>query len=222
MGDTITIKSADGFELSAYRALPEGTPKGGVLVIQEIFGVNPHIREVADGYAAQGYAAIAPAIFDRAEAGVELGYEGDDMQRGVSLAFSGLEMPNTLADLSATVQELSQYGKVGAVGYCFGGLLAFLSSANVDGLACSVGYYGGGIAGQLEQKPKIPLMLHFGDQDAHIPLSDVDKIKDANPGVPVHVYSADHGFNCDHRASHDEASAKQALERTLAFFAEHI
>ena len=222
MGETITIKSGDGFEISAYRALPEGRPKGGIMVIQEIFGVNPHIREVADGYAAQGYAAIAPAIFDRAEPGVELGYEDNDMQRGIGLAFSGLEMPTTLADLSATVSELAQYGKVGAVGYCFGGLLAFLSSANVEGLACSVGYYGGGIAGQLEQKPKIPLMLHFGDQDAHIPLSDVDKIKAANPGVPVHVYGADHGFNCDHRASYDAASASQALERTLAFFAEHV
>ena len=222
MGDMITITSGDGFELSAYRALPEGTPKGAVMVIQEIFGVNPHIREVADGYAGQGYAAIAPAVFDRAEKGVELGYEGGDMQRGIGLAFQGLEMPNTLADLAATVKELSAYGKVGAVGYCFGGLLAYLSACNVDGLACSVGYYGGGIVGQLDQKPKIPLMLHFGDQDAHIPLSDVDKIKAANPGVPVHVYNADHGFNCDHRASYDEASAKVALERTLAFFGEHL
>ncbi len=222
MGEVTTIKSGDGFELGAYLALPEGKPRGGVMVIQEIFGVNKHIREVADGYAAAGYAAMAPAIFDRAERGVELGYEGEDMQRGVGLAFQGLKMPNTLADLQACASELAAYGKVGAVGYCFGGLLAYLSACNLDGLACSVGYYGGGIAGALDQKPKVPLMLHFGDQDAHIPLTDVDKIKAANPDVPVHVYEADHGFNCDHRASHNAASAAVARERTLAFFATHI
>lgn len=222
MGDKITITSADGFQLDAYRALPSGRPKGGVLVIQEIFGVNAHIREVVDGYADAGYAAIAPAIFDRAEKGVELNYDEDGMQRGIAIAFSELEMSNTLQDLAATAAELKQYGNVGAVGYCFGGLLAYLSACQVDDLACSVGYYGGGIVNALDQNPKVPLILHFGELDTHIPMNEVEQIKAAKPDVPVHVYHADHGFNCSHRDSYDEPASTLALERTLAFFAEHI
>lgn len=222
MGENITITSSDGFEFDAYQALPDGDPKGSILVIQEIFGVNPHIREVADGYASQGYAAIAPAIFDRVEKGVELGYDDDGIQRGVEIAFSGLDMGNTLKDLGATAAALKSYGNVGAVGYCFGGLLAYLSACQLDDLTCSVGYYGGGIVGVLDQAPKIPLILHFGELDAHIPLSDVDQIKAAKPDVPVYTYQADHGFNCNHRASYDEAAALLALERTLAFFAAHL
>ena len=222
MGEKITITSADGFQLDAYRALPSGEPKGGILVIQEVFGVNPHIREVTDGYAAQGYAAIAPAIFDRAEKGVELGYDEEGMGRGIALAFNELDMANTLQDLAATVAELKQYGNVGAVGYCFGGLLAYLSACQVDGLACSVGYYGGGIVNALDQNPKVPTILHFGELDAHIPMAEVEQIKAAKPNIPVYVYHADHGFNCDHRSSYDQPAAELALQRTLAFFAEHI
>lgn len=222
MGEKTTVISSDGFELDAWLALPEGTPKAGIVVIQEIFGVNSHIREVVDGFAADGYAALAPALFDRAEKGVELGYEGDDFGKGAGLAFNELKMPTTIRDLMASVEILAQYGKVGAVGYCYGGLMAYLSACNIDTLSCSVGYYGGGIANQLSQRPKIPLMLHFGEQDAHIPMTDVDKIKEVMPDIPVHTYDADHGFNCDHRSSYNEAAAKQARERTLAFFAEHL
>ena len=222
MGETISITSSDGFEFDAYRALPGGDPKGAILVIQEIFGVNPHIREVADGYASQGYAAIAPAIFDRVEKGVELSYDDDGMQRGIEIAFSGLDMANTLQDLAATAAALKSYGKVGAVGYCFGGLLAYLSACQLDDLTCSVGYYGGGIVDVLDQDPKIPLMLHFGELDAHIPMSDVDQIKAAKPDVPVYTYAADHGFNCNHRGSYNEAASLLALERTLAFFGTHL
>ena len=223
MGETISITSSDGFEFDAYRALPSGDAKGGILVIQEIFGVNPHIREVADGYASQGYAAIAPAIFDRVEKGVELAYDDEGMQRGIEIAFSGLDMSNTLKDLAATAAALKPYGKVGAVGYCFGGLLAYLSACQLDDLACSVGYYGGGITNALDQEPKIPLMLHFGELDGHIPLSEVEQIKAAKPNVPVHIYEgADHGFNCSHRASYHAAASSLALERTLTFFAEHL
>ena len=223
MGETISITSSDGFEFDAYKALPSGDAKGGVVVIQEIFGVNPHIREVADGYAKQGYAAIAPAIFDRVEKGVELGYDDDGMQRGIEIAFNGLEMSNTLQDLAASAAALQPYGKVGAVGYCFGGLLAYLSACQLDNLACSVGYYGGGIVNALDQEPKVPLMLHFGELDAHIPLDEVEKIKAAKPNVPVHVYDgADHGFNCSHRPSYNAEAAALALKRTLAFFAEHL
>ena len=140
MGEIIKIKSGDGFEFDAYLANPEADPNGGNIVIKEIFGVNSHIRSVADGYAKAGYAAIAPAIFDRAEPGVELGYEEEDIMRGAGIARGKLKIPETLSDLSATADQLKEYGKVGAVGYCFGGLLAYLSACNLDNLACAVGY----------------------------------------------------------------------------------
>lgn len=216
------LTSADGFTLGAYEALPEGTPKGGIVVIQEIFGVNDHIREVTDGYAAEGYAAIAPQIFDRIERGIELGYEEADMNRGIELAFQKLEMPNTLADIQAAIDAASVHGKVGVVGFCFGGLLTWLTACNLSGVAAACCYYGGGIAGQAELTPKCPVMMHFGELDAHIPMSDVEKIRAAQPDVQIFTYDADHGFNCDHRASYNEAAAKLARERTLAFFAEHV
>ncbi len=216
------LRSADGFALGAYEALPAGKPKGGVVVIQEIFGVNSHIREVADGYAAAGYAAIAPQIFDRVERNIELGYEQADMTRGIELAFQKLQMPNTLADIQAAIDAASIHGKVGVVGYCFGGLLTWLAACELDGVAAAVSYYGGGIANEIGRTPKCPVMMHFGELDAHIPMSDVEKIRAAHPEVQVFTYNADHGFNCDHRASYNEAAANTARERTLAFFAEHI
>ena len=216
------LRSADGFALGAYEALPAGKPKGGVVVIQEIFGVNSHIREVADGYAAAGYAAIAPQIFDRVERNIELGYEQADMTRGIELAFQKLQMPNTLADIQAAIDAASIHGKVGVVGYCFGGLLTWLAACELDGVAAAVSYYGGGIANEIGRTPKCPVMMHFGELDAHIPMSDVEKIRAAHPEGQVFTYNADHGFNCDHRASYNEAAANTARERTLAFFAEHI
>tara|TARA_B100000949_G_scaffold98257_1_gene87712 strand:+ start:855 stop:1526 length:672 start_codon:yes stop_codon:yes gene_type:complete len=222
MGTQRQLRAVDGFTFGAYEALPEGTPRGGVVVIQEIFGVNGHIREVTDGFAQAGYAAIAPQIFDRAERDVELGYEEADMGRGVALAFQGTERDNTLKDLQATVEEAGKYGKVGVVGYCYGGLLTWLSACGLSGVACASAYYGGGIAGELQQEARCPVIMHFGELDAHIPMTDVEKIKTALPDVDVHVYAADHGFNCDHRASHDAGSAELARERTLTFFEEHV
>jgi carboxymethylenebutenolidase len=222
MGEHIKLKASDGFELDAWLALPEGQPRGGIVVIQEIFGVNQHIREVTDGFARDGYAALAPAIFDRAERGVELGYEGDDITRGAGIARGKLEMADTMKDLQAAIDHVGQYGKVGVVGYCFGGLLTWMCACQAEGLNCAVGYYGGGIAGAIQLNPGVPTMLHFGDKDAHIPLSDVNKIIEAHPDVEVHVYEADHGFNCDHRASYDEAASKLARTRTLDFFASHL
>jgi carboxymethylenebutenolidase len=222
MGNTIQLTSADGFTLDAYEAKPSGDAKGCVVVIQEIFGVNAHIQEVCDGYADAGYIAVAPALFDRVEAGIELGYDDDGMTSGVDIAFSKLQMPNSLADVQAAINYLAGQGKVGVVGYCFGGLLTYLSAANADNLTCASGYYGGGIAGMLDNKPKVPTILHFGELDAHIPMSDVDAIKAANADVPVYVYDADHGFNCDHRASYNEPASKLARQRTLDFFAEQL
>ena len=228
MGQHRQLRAADGFALDVYEALPEGEPKGAVVVIQEIFGVNAHIREVADGYAGDGYAALAPALFDRVERGVELGYDADGMGRGRDLAFNGLAQEDALRDLQAAVEEAGKYGAVGVVGYCYGGFMAWLAACDLDEIACASAYYGGGIAGTLERapgeprRPKCPLAMHFGALDAHIPLSDVDRIKAALPNVPVHVYDADHGFNCDHRGSYHAESAALARKRTLALFAAHL
>ena len=216
-----TLSSSDGFEFGAYEALPD-TPKGGVVVIQEIFGVNSHIRSVVDGYADQGYAAIAPQIFDRIEPNIELGYEETDMGRGIDLAFQQLDHEKALADIQTAIDAASVHGKVGVVGYCFGGLLTWLSACTLSGVAAASSYYGGGVVGQAGLQAKCPVIMHFGEKDAHIPLSDVDKIKSQQPDVPVYVYDADHGFNCDQRGSFDPAAAQLARERTLAFFAEHV
>ena len=222
MSQTKQLRAIDGFAFGAYEALPSAKPRGGIVVIQEIFGVNSHIRNVADGYAAAGFAAIAPQIFDRVERNVELGYEAQDMTRGVEIARGKLKMEQTLQDLQAAVDDAKRFGKVGVVGYCFGGLMAWLAACELTGVSAAVSYYGGGVASQLDRKPRCPVMMHFGDKDAHIPLSDVDKVRKAHPGVNVNVYAADHGFNCDHRASYDAAAAKLALSRSLEFFAKNI
>lgn len=217
------LTAADGFKLGAYETLPSGQPKGGVVVIQEIFGVNKHVREVVDGYAAQGYAAIAPQIFDRVERDVELGYTDQaEFDKGLKIAFQDLDLGDTLKDLRAAVEAMSTHGSVGVVGYCFGGLLTWLSACEIDGVAAASAYYGGGIAGEANRTAKCPVMMHFGEKDAHIPMSDVDTIRKAQPDVQIFVYDADHGFNCNDRASYDAHSAETALERTLAFFEKHL
>ena len=219
---TISLIAADGFQLSAYEAVPDEAAKGCIVVIQEVFGVNHHIREVCDGYAADGYLAVAPAIFDRFQPGIELGYEQDDMMKGVGIARGELQMENTLQDIQAAIDYLVGKGKVGLVGYCFGGLVTWVAAANATGLACASSYYGGGIIQANDLEPKVPTIMHFGALDAHIPMEDVKAIDEGHPKVPVYVYDADHGFNCDHRASYNEAAATLARQRTLGFFAEHL
>ncbi len=222
MGRKIQLRSVDGFALGAYEASPDGAPKGSVVVIQEIFGVNSHIREVVDGYAAAGYHAIAPQIFDRVERDVELGYEQADMGRGIEIAFQKLDRALALQDIQAAIDAASTHGKVGVVGYCFGGLLTWLAACELTGVAAASSYYGGGVAGEVNRTPRCPVIMHFGERDAHIPMSDVDKVKAAQPEVEVFVYPADHGFNCDHRASYDAQAADLARTRTLTFFGQHV
>jgi carboxymethylenebutenolidase len=220
MGKTITLTADDGHRLQAYRADPEGKAKAGLVVIQEIFGVNSHIRQVADDFAKRGYAAVAPAIFDRVERGAEMGYQEPDMVRGRELrAKVGFDSP--IKDIGAAAKALAGAGKVGAVGYCWGGSLAWLAACRLD-LDCAVGYYGGQTIPYKDEKPRCPVMLIFGDQDASIPLSDVEIIRKAQPKVPIHVFPGAHGFNCDQRASYHKESAAKALEKTLAFFEEHL
>ncbi|MBC7376249.1 MAG: dienelactone hydrolase family protein [Burkholderiaceae bacterium] len=226
MGKFIDLTSADGFVFPAYVAEPAGKPKGGVVVIQEIFGVNSHIKSVADGYAAQGYLAVAPATFHRVKQGVDIGYTQDDMQEGSALktAVEALPAPGVLQDLQAAINHAATAGKVGVVGYCYGGLLTWRVACMLDGVAAAAPYYGGGVTtpAEIARKPKCPVLAHFGDQDTHIPLDGVEAFKKANPEVKVHIYHAHHGFNCDQRGSYDEAAAKLARERTLAFFGKYV
>lgn len=217
----LTVTARDGHEFGAYRADPDGAVKGGIVVIQEIFGVNIHIRDVTDGFAQAGYAAIAPHIFDRVERGLELGYTGDDVARGRDTR-AKLGFDDPILDIAACVEILKGEGlKVGTVGYCYGGALAWLSAARIDGLSAAVGYYGTA-ANFKDEAPKCPVLLHYGEKDQMIPHSDADLLKAMYRNVDAHVYPADHGFNCDRRGSYHKASADIALDRTLAFFGEHL
>ena len=222
MGMQRQLHAEDGFTLGAYEAIPEGEPRGGIVIIQEIFGVNDHIREVVDGYAAAGFAVIAPQIFDRVERDVELGYEGDDMTQGVALAFQESDRAKTLVDLQAAVEEIGKWGKVAVIGYCYGGLLTWLSACQLYGVACAVTFYGGGVAAEKDRTARCPVMMHFGELDRMIPMTDVENIKLAQPAADVYTYAADHGFNCNHRASHNAEAAALAKDRTLAFMAKHL
>ena len=217
MGKQIKLTAGDGFELGAYRAEPTGTPKAGLVLLQELFGVNEHIRSVADRFAEDGYLVIAPALFDRVEPELELGYTPDALKRAQALR-SRLDPDKTMADVAAAVAEAGKGGKVLMVGYCWGGLLVFLAAADLPGVTAGTCYYGGGIANHLDRAPQIPLIMHFGERDTNIPLEQVDKIRAALPDVPIYTYPAGHGFNCNARGSYDAASADLALERTRAFF----
>jgi len=226
MGQFTDLKAADGQAIPAYVAQPVGKAKGGIVVIQEIFGVNSHIRSVADGYAAQGYLAVAPAIFHRVRPNVDIGYTQEDMSEGMALkaATEALPSPGVMQDIQAAIQYAAQAGKVGIVGYCYGGLLAWRAACALDGLSAAVPYYGGGVTtpDEIARKPRVPVLAHFGDQDKHITLPSVEAFRKAHPEVEVQVYSADHGFNCDQRGSYNAEAAKLARERTLAFFAKHV
>ena len=225
MGQFVNLTAADGFVFPAYEARPQGTPKGSVVVLQEIFGVNSHIRAVADGYAAQGYLAVAPATFHRVKPDVELGYGPDDIAAGRELkaAVEGLSAPGVMPDIAAAVAYAAQAGKVAVMGYCWGGLLAWRFACLLPGVSAAVSYYGGGMTEPREaaRQPLCPVLAHFGEQDHAIPLDGVLAFKAAQPGVQVEIYAAQHGFNCDHRGAYNAAAAALALERTLAFLAQH-
>jgi carboxymethylenebutenolidase len=221
MGKTLDLTAADGFKVSAYRADPSGTPKGAIVVIQEIFGVNHHIRNVTDKFAAEGYVAIAPALFDRAQRGFEVGYDADSIAKGREMR-GKVKDEDMMKDTQAAIDAVAGAGKVAVVGYCLGGTVAYLSATRLNGIAAAVGYYGGGIAAAANEKTKVPVMLHFGDADQGIPLTDVDKIRAAHPEIPIHVYHAGHGFSCDERGSFEPESARLALGRTLDFLGQHL
>lgn len=220
MGVKIELKASDGHRFAAYRADPKGAPKGGLVIIQEVFGLNDHVRGVCDGYAADGYAVVAPALFDRAERDVELGYQGDDLTRGREIR-GKLGWDKPLLDLQAAINEVKGAGKTAAIGYCWGGSLAWLCATRL-GVDAAVCYYGGQIADFVDESPKCPAMLHFGEKDAFIPNEKVDLIRKKHPDRPLFTYPAGHGFNCESRADYHPESARLARSRTLEFLAEHV
>ena len=226
MGTFIDLMAADGFSFPAYVAQPAGKPKAGIVVLQEIFGVNSHIRLVVDSYAAEGYLAVAPATFHRVKPGVDLGYTAEDMGAGMALktAVEALHAPGVMPDIEAAIKHAAQAGKVGIVGYCWGGLLTWRAACMLSGLSAAAPYYGGGVtaAEEIGRRPRVPVLAHFGEKDHWIPVDTVEAFKKAQPEVEVHIYAADHGFNCDQRGSYDAAAAKLARERTLAFFAKTL
>ena len=227
MSEWITVKAQDGHELNAYVARPTGEAIGTIVLIQEIFGINAHIRGVADGYAKDGFVVIAPALFDRIERGVELKYEGDDMKRAYSM-YPKLSPETALLDVAAAYDHVKSLGKgIGVLGFCFGGFMSWLAATRGEDLkiqpSCCVGYYPGGIGSVASEEPSCPVMLHFGAKDSHIGTDQIKAVRTAHPDVEIFVYEeAEHGFNCDARASYHPASATLARERTLAFLTTHI
>jgi len=228
MSGMVQLMAQDGIECPAYVAQPAGTALGAVVVMQEIFGVNSHIRSVADGFAQQGYLAIAPHAFHRIQPNVELGYGPDDIAQGRELkaAAEALPAPGVMADITSAIMfgAGSTGGKVAIVGYCWGGLLVWRSACQLTGLSAAVAYYGGGMtsAEEARRQALCPVLCHFGEQDHAIPLDGVKAFAQAQPHVEVHTYAAQHGFNCDQRGSYDAEAARLAQERTLAFLSRHL
>jgi carboxymethylenebutenolidase len=220
----IELTADDGFRFPVYQALLAGPAKGAVVVLQEIFGVNAHIRALADSLASQGYLALAPSTFHRVKPGVDLGYKPDDIAAGVALKaqVEGLPTPGVLRDIQATVDHAMisvPSGKVGVVGFCWGGLLAWRAACQLRHIAAAVTYYGGGMTqpAEIARMPQAPVLAHFARQDQSISLESVEVFRLAHPEVELYLYDASHGFNCDHRAAYNAPAATLARERTLGF-----
>ena len=220
MGMNIDLTASDGHRLAAYLAEPAGKPRGGIVVIQEIFGVTRHIRAVTDQYAAAGFLAVAPALFDRVERNVDVPYT--DMKKAFGY-MQAMKNEQVMLDVQAAVERVSSAGKVGVVGFCWGGTMAYLAAARLN-VAAAVAYYGGGMTAgtELARKPAVPTMAHFGDQDTHISVGSVKAFEQAHPEVEVHLYAANHGFNCDQRGSYNAGAAATALERSLYHFGKYV
>jgi carboxymethylenebutenolidase len=223
MGDHVKLQASDGHELDAYVARPAGQPIAGLVVVQEAFGVNSHIRAVTDGWANDGFLAVAPALFDRVQRGVELGYGQEDLQKGVSLIRQG-NSDDRVRDVAAALAYARNVTgkKAGVIGYCLGGSMAWLAATRLDP-DVAVGFYGGQIIAYSGETPRVPLMLHFGLQDSHIPKAEIDsRVAAAHPEVAIFWYDAGHGFNCNDRASYNADASKLARERSLEFLKQHL
>lgn len=219
MGEIIQLTTDDGHSLAAYRAMPSAAPKGGVVIVQEIFGITGHIRRVTDQYAEHGYLAIAPSLFDRVRPGIELDYSNIDEGRSV---MTSLDLDDVVTDINAAVVAVRSAGKVAAIGYCWGGAMADLAACRLD-IDAAVAYYGRMIVDWLDEQPKCPAIYHFGASDPLIPQDLIEKISSARVNHPSFVYAAaGHGFNCNERDDFAPRSAQLALDRTLEFLKQHI
>jgi len=222
VGHDIKLTASDHFQLGGYRADPATPAKAAVVVIQEIFGVNHHIRSICDRLAREGYVAVAPSIFDRSEPNFQCGYSPDEVANARKF-IANPDLAAMLRDTQAAIDAVKEVGPVGIIGFCLGGSIAYGAATRLSGLKAAIGYYGGMIVRFADDKPTVPTQLHFGAKDAGIPLSDVETIRSKRPDVEIHVYEgAQHGFNCDERASYDKASADLAWPRSLEFFARHL
>jgi carboxymethylenebutenolidase len=221
LGKHVTLTTTDNHSLGAYRADPAGKPKGAMVVVQEIFGVNSHIRNVCDRLAAHGYVAVAPAIFDRFVRDFQSGYTPDEVAHART-HIPKVDWPKMLLDIEAGLDEVKSAGPLGVIGFCLGGSAAFLAATRLNGLKAAVAFYGGQIVKFADEKPKCPVQMHFGETDASIPMSDVEIVKAKRPDCEVYTYPAGHGFYCDERASFHNPSAALAWERTIAFLDKHM
>jgi carboxymethylenebutenolidase len=221
LGKHVSLTTTDNHSLGSYRADPVGKPKGAMVVAQEIFGVNSHIRNLCDRLAADGYVAVAPALFDRFVRDFQSGYSADEVAHARTY-IAKIDWSKMLLDIQAGIDEVKSVGPVGVIGFCMGGTAAFLSATRLDGLKAAVAFYGGQIVKFADEKPKCPVQMHFGETDGSIPMSDVEIVKQKRPDCEVYVYPAGHGFNCDERASFHDASATLAWQRSIAFLDKHM
>jgi carboxymethylenebutenolidase len=222
LGKQFSITTADAHKLGAYRADPAGKPKGGLVVIQEIFGVNHHIRAVCDRLAQEGYVAVAPAMFDRFKPNFESGYTPDEIAAARAL-IGNLDWDKAMQDIDAALGDIKSAGPSGIIGFCFGGTAAFLAACRLNGLKAAISYYGGTIAKNADEKPKCPMQMHFGEKDAGIPMTDVELIKQKQPHAEIYVYTdAQHGFHCDERASFQKEASALAWKHSMDFLAKHL
>jgi carboxymethylenebutenolidase len=221
MGKLIQLKASDGHVLDAYIAEPAGKARGCIVVVQEIFGVNSHIRSVADGYAADGYLAIAPAMFDRVQRQYETGYTQPEIGAGVEI-MKKMDWNAAVRDVQAAIDHGKSAGKVGIVGYCWGGAVAWVSAARATGLAAAACYYGGAIPSLIDEQPKCPVVFHWGETDQSIPLEKAKEVSARHSAATTFYYPAGHGFNCDQRGSYNAEAATQAKARSLEFFARFV
>ena len=221
MGEIINATASDGHEFDIYLAQSKGSPRGGIVLIQEIFGVNNHIKTVAEKFSSNGYLVGAPSLFDRVQPDIQLGYSIEDIRRGRELKDNlGNESP--LMDITATLNIVRSAGHVAVVGYCWGGTLAWLSACQVDGFNAAISYYGGGIGKLLSIQPKCPSIFHFGEQDHAIPAEEINSLRQAHPECPIYLYPAGHGFNCEQRDSFNSTSSAIAFERTIQHLDKYI
>jgi carboxymethylenebutenolidase len=217
-GKTIKMKMSDGAEIGVYHVEPVGKRRGGLVLIQEIFGLTEHIKECCDRFAAEGYEVLGPAVYDREAPGFEASYSPEDIQKAIKIARGEHPFDLSIKDSQTCIDALKTKGKVFITGYCYGGSVTWAAACKCDGLAAASGYYGGNIANMVDWQPKCPTILHFGEHDHGIPMEAVNKIKAAHPKVKVYVYNAGHGFNSDRRTDYNAEAAKLARERTLELF----